>query len=208
MIVLGLGSNLGSREAYLRAAELLLRSEVEITARSGLYVTPPLGPPQPDYLNAALRIEEGELDPRDVLGRTQSIENALGRRRRERWGPRVIDIDLLFWSGGTLEEPGLQIPHAGLPDRAFAIAPLLDVAPELRDRYTCEAPPQRPWSSAENPPRERLDRLAFETSAALGGPPAAPVREVDAFTELPARGPAWITLERWDELERRGAALR
>ncbi len=207
MIVVGLGGNLGSREAFLVAAERLLAASpaIVVAARSALYATPPLGPPQPDYLNAALRLET-TLHPRELLPRLLAIEALLGRQRRVRWGPRTIDLDLLHWSGGEVREPDLIVPHPGLPERPFAIAPLLDVAPELAERYRCEAPPLRPWARAPEGAIDPLDALAFATTARLGDPGA--VTRVECFGDaLPERGPAFVVLERWDEHARRGSKL-
>lgn len=145
--VIGLGSNLGDREANLIAAEQLLASRegVEVEARSALYATSAVGPSQPDYLNAALRIRT-ELAPRELLEVLLDAERHLGRVRNERWGPRTIDLDILYWTAGSVDEPGLRVPHPRLAERSFAVAPLLDVAPELADRYACDPPPIRPWS--------------------------------------------------------------
>jgi 2-amino-4-hydroxy-6-hydroxymethyldihydropteridine diphosphokinase len=130
--VLALGGNLGARRAIMRAAILLLDAlpGATVLARSSLYETPPLGPPQPDYLHAAVRLR-WERSPSELLCEVQRIERALGRERGERWGPRTLDIDVLHWSEGELALPGLTVPHPELGTRAFALAPLLDVAPEL-----------------------------------------------------------------------------
>ena len=149
IFVVGLGSNLGDREATLLRAERILaaRQDIDVIARSALYATAPVGPPQPDYLNAALRLET-ELSPRELLDVLLEIERLLGRVRAERWGPRTLDLDILFWTGGEVDEPGLRVPHPRLAERAFAVAPLLDVAPELGSRYSCVPPPTRPWAGA------------------------------------------------------------
>jgi 2-amino-4-hydroxy-6-hydroxymethyldihydropteridine diphosphokinase len=131
-VVLGLGTNLGSRRAILESAILLLGAlpGCRVVARSSLYATPPLGPPQPDYLNAALRITwTGSIE--ELLAQVQRVEAQLGRERRLRWGPRTLDIDILHWSEGALCTPELEVPHRELRARNFALAPLLDVAPEL-----------------------------------------------------------------------------
>lgn len=207
MIVVGLGGNLGSREAFLLAAERLLAGSpaIVVAARSGLYVTPPLGPPQPDFLNAALRLET-PLHPRELLPRLLAIEALLGRERRVRWGPRTIDLDILHWSGGDVREPHLIVPHPGLPERPFAIAPLLDVAPELGGRYACATPPRRAWARAPEEALDPLDALALATTRRLGDPGA--VSRAERFEDaLPERGPALVVLERWDERARRGSKL-
>lgn len=131
--VIGLGSNLGEREQYLvRAAEAIGRLGC-LSALSRVYESPGLGPPQPDYLNAALRIQT-ELAPEALLDRLLAIEAAMGRVRDVRWGPRVLDLDIL-WSQAPHASARLQIPHAELRSRTFALAPLLEVAPELAQEY-------------------------------------------------------------------------
>lgn len=134
--VLGLGSNLGARRALLRCAITLLAGQpgLSVLARSDLYETPPLGPPQPDYLNAAVRVSWcGTLA--GLFAVTQQVEQWLGRERRERWGARTIDIDILHWSEGPVHTPWLHVPHRELAARPFALAPLLDVLPELEPTY-------------------------------------------------------------------------
>jgi len=130
--VLGLGGNLGARRAIFDAALALLSAQPGCTllARSPLYETPPLGPPQPDFLNAAVRVRWlGTAE--QLLASTQRIEALLGRERRVRWGARTVDLDVLHWSAGPVRSLGLEIPHRELGARTFALAPLLDVAPEL-----------------------------------------------------------------------------
>jgi 2-amino-4-hydroxy-6-hydroxymethyldihydropteridine diphosphokinase len=132
--VIGLGANLGDpRAAFRRAAAALDEGGDRVLARSALFSTRPVGgPPQPDFLNAALLVESART-PRGVLDRILDIERAAGRVRDVRWGPRTLDLDLLWIDGVAVDEPGLQVPHPRLAERAFALAPLLDVAPEARD---------------------------------------------------------------------------
>lgn len=134
--VLGLGGNLGSRRALLGCARELLAGQPGLTvlASSPLYRTAPLISPQPEYLNAALRVE-WPGSARALLSVCQQIEQLLQRQRLERWGSRTLDIDLLYWSEGEIAEPGLSVPHPGLAERLFARVPLLDVAPELSSRF-------------------------------------------------------------------------
>jgi 2-amino-4-hydroxy-6-hydroxymethyldihydropteridine diphosphokinase len=128
--VLGLGTNLGARRAMLESAIALLGPRV--LARSALYATPPLGPPQPDYLNAAVRVLWDDT-PELLLALAHEVEAKLGRERRVRWGPRTLDVDILHWSEGDHHGPQLRVPHPELCERSFALAPLLDVAPELAE---------------------------------------------------------------------------
>ena len=131
--MLGLGANLGSRIATLRAAVDLLGSDdaVELVAMSPFYETAPVGPPQPAFVNAAARVRTS-LSLEDLHARTLSVERALGRLRADaaRWGPRLIDVDLLWAFGEAIDTPRLTVPHPRLVERAFALYPLLDVAPE------------------------------------------------------------------------------
>ncbi len=138
-VVIGLGSNLGDRLAHLEAAVLRLRADraLFILARSSVYETAPVGPPQGDFLNAAILLATS-LEPRAILDRALAIERALGRVRsgETRWGPRVIDLDLLWIEGEAIAEEGLVVPHPRLAERAFALRPLLDVAPDAVDPRT------------------------------------------------------------------------
>lgn len=138
--VLGLGSNLGDRAATIALAvdALAAQPEIRVLARSFMYETPPAGgPPQGDYLNGAVLIETA-LPARELLDRALAIERSLGRVRPEpvAWGPRTIDIDLLWIEGEARSEPGLEVPHPRLAGRAFALRPMLDVAPDARDPRT------------------------------------------------------------------------
>jgi 2-amino-4-hydroxy-6-hydroxymethyldihydropteridine diphosphokinase len=136
-VVLGLGSNLGDRAASIgRAVSALAAAEgVRLLATAPLYETPPCGgPPQGDYLNGAVLLE-ASLSPRAVLALALEVERRLGRIRPDpvRWGPRTIDIDVLWIEGTTVDEPGLVVPHPRLAERPFALRPLLDVAPDASD---------------------------------------------------------------------------
>ena len=124
----GVGANLGDREQTIWAAvEALPR----VVAVSELRETEPVGLiDQPRFLNGAAALET-ELSPRALLDVLLAVERELGRERRERWGPRTIDLDLLLYGGETIEEPGLTVPHPRLHERRFALEPLLDLDPEL-----------------------------------------------------------------------------
>jgi 2-amino-4-hydroxy-6-hydroxymethyldihydropteridine diphosphokinase len=129
--VLGLGGNIGDTRAALAAAlaRLAENPAIRIEAVSALYETPPWGKTdQPPFLNAAARIDT-ELPPHGLLQAVLAVERELGRRREERWGPRTIDIDILLFGDLQIDEPGLHVPHSSLHERAFALAPLLDVLP-------------------------------------------------------------------------------
>jgi 2-amino-4-hydroxy-6-hydroxymethyldihydropteridine diphosphokinase len=131
---IGLGSNLQDpREQIRRAcAALAALSSTRLVCVSPLYRSKPLGPvPQPDFVNAVAGVLT-RLDPRALLGELLALERALGRpAQRERWGPRVIDLDLLVHGRQRREEPDLTLPHAGIVERNFVLYPLADLAPEL-----------------------------------------------------------------------------
>jgi 2-amino-4-hydroxy-6-hydroxymethyldihydropteridine diphosphokinase len=124
----GVGANLGDREATIRAALDALPGVVGV---STLRETDPVGVvDQPPFLNGAAVLET-ELPPRELLEILLAVERELGRERRERWGPRTIDLDLLLYGDESIDEPGLTVPHPRLHERRFALEPLLDLDPEL-----------------------------------------------------------------------------
>ena len=127
---LGLGSNLGDREAHLRRAVSLLGAVGEITVLSSVYETEPWGlTEQPRFLNMACGILTS-LSPQELLAHAQDVERRLGRVRAVRYGPRTIDVDILLYGDLVVDTPELQIPHPGIPERAFVLAPLGEIAPE------------------------------------------------------------------------------
>jgi 2-amino-4-hydroxy-6-hydroxymethyldihydropteridine diphosphokinase len=129
----GLGANLGEREETLsNAIEQLGEAEgVEVLAVSCLRETEPVGVvDQPRFLNGAVQLET-TLPPRALLDLLLGIERSLGRVRGERWGPRVLDLDLLLYGGEIVEEPGLRVPHPRLHERRFALEPLAELDPGL-----------------------------------------------------------------------------
>lgn len=128
--VIGLGSNLGDRLALLRRAVIELAGVGPLARASRLYESDPWGgPEQGPFLNAAVALDSG-LGPALLLERLLEIERKLGRERRERWGPRTIDLDLLWARGVTHSAPGLRVPHERLTERTFALGPLLEVEPD------------------------------------------------------------------------------
>ncbi|WP_420628121.1 2-amino-4-hydroxy-6-hydroxymethyldihydropteridine diphosphokinase [Candidatus Leptofilum sp.] len=130
-IYLGLGTNLGDRAANLQAAIEALAEAMVITAVSPIYQTPPWGVTnQPDFLNLCLAAQTN-LPPVDLLTFVKNLEIELGREPAERWGPRLIDIDLLFYANQIIETEQLTIPHPRLHERAFVLRPLADIAPEF-----------------------------------------------------------------------------
>lgn len=136
--VVGLGGNLGDRLGTLRGAVGALSAASRILAVSPVFETAPVGPDQPDFLNAAVLLEY-DGPARGLLRVLLDIERAFGRERRERWGPRTLDLDLLWIEGVVVDEPDLHVPHARLTERRFALEPLLEVAPEAAHPVTGEA---------------------------------------------------------------------
>jgi 2-amino-4-hydroxy-6-hydroxymethyldihydropteridine diphosphokinase len=128
---LGLGSNLEDRlENLRRAVALFAEGGVTVLRSSRVYETDPVGgPPQPDYLNAVLEVD-AEGKARDLLETCRGVEDALGRERTERWGPRVIDVDVLTFGREAIDEPDLQVPHPRMHERAFVLIPLLELDPD------------------------------------------------------------------------------
>lgn len=127
--LLGLGSNLGDRLGYLREA---VSSLDDVRVVSGVYETEPVGGPggQGPYLNIVVDLDT-DLSPRELLGVCHRLEAAADRVRDEHWGPRTLDVDILWLESGSVDETDLQVPHPRMWERRFVVAPLLDVAPEL-----------------------------------------------------------------------------
>ena len=129
---IGLGSNLGDPARNVRRAIRALAKLGTITAVSRLYASKPWGKTdQPDFCNAAVLLDTA-LEPRELLAALKDLERDLGRVPGERWGPRVIDLDILTYGDRRIEEPDLQIPHPRLSERAFALVPLAEVDSRFR----------------------------------------------------------------------------
>ncbi len=133
--VIGIGANLGNRAATLRGAAGELARIAVLEKASAIYETAPVGPEQPDFLNAAVLLRYDGA-PLALLDELLAIEARHGRVRAERWGPRSLDLDLLWIDGWIVDEPRLVVPHPRLAERAFALLPLLEVAPDARDPRT------------------------------------------------------------------------
>lgn len=130
-IYLALGSNLGNRAENLQMAIASLQSFVNVLRVSPVYQTAPWGVvDQPDFLNQVLA-GETDLAPFALLERVKNLEESLGRKPSIQYGPRLIDIDILFYEDWVLDFPQLNIPHAHIAERAFVLVPLVDLAPEL-----------------------------------------------------------------------------
>jgi 2-amino-4-hydroxy-6-hydroxymethyldihydropteridine diphosphokinase len=130
-VYIALGTNLGDRLANLRAAIKALPPEITVLTESHIYETPPWGyEDQPAFLNMVVKAET-ELEPEPLLKYLKQLEIELGREHNVRWGPRLIDLDILFYDNLVLDSPPLAIPHPRLHERAFVLVPLADVAPDL-----------------------------------------------------------------------------
>ncbi|MHC4136756.1 MAG: 2-amino-4-hydroxy-6-hydroxymethyldihydropteridine diphosphokinase [Planctomycetota bacterium] len=129
-VALGLGSNVGDRRAHLETALSDLRARLEVLAVSRFVATEPVGgPPQGEFLNAAALVET-ELSPRALLELAHALEDAAGRQREVRWGPRPLDIDLLLYGDEVVRDADLVIPHPRLHERRFVLEPLAEIAPD------------------------------------------------------------------------------
>jgi 2-amino-4-hydroxy-6-hydroxymethyldihydropteridine diphosphokinase len=130
-IYLAVGTNLGERLANLRSALHSLPPEIELVAVSRVYETPPWGfVDQPAFLNMAIHART-RLEPESLLRKLKQVEVKIGREPGFRWGPRLIDLDILFYDDLILDLPGLRIPHQCLHERAFVLVPLAEIAPDL-----------------------------------------------------------------------------
>lgn len=128
-VAFGLGANLGDRAGALRSAAVELARKVEITAVSSVYETAPYGHrDQPAFLNCCV-VGETITSARSLLALIAAIEAHLGRKPRERWGPREIDVDLLLYGDEIIAEADLLVPHPGLVGRGFVLVPLAEIAP-------------------------------------------------------------------------------
>ncbi len=165
---IGLGSNVGDRRETLLAAGRTIAERVgDVVASSALYETAPVGgPEQGPYLNGVVVVDT-ELAPRELLDRLLAIEHDHGRKRRERWGPRTLDLDLLLYGDQMIDLPGLTVPHPRMVERRFVLEPLIDA-----------------WPAAALPDGTRLDaylpRVADQQVARLDGQ-SSPAASIAVF---------------------------
>jgi len=172
---IGIGSNQGDAVANVNAAIGALRRLGALTSVSRLYRTQPWGVEgQPDFINAAVLLET-QLAPRKLLEALQSLEAELGRRQTYRWGPRVIDLDILYYGEERIEEPGLIVPHPLMLERQFVLAPLADIDSRYRDfdrsgydPQVGECTPLMPEESDDITQRVRRFVDAFEQTDLIG----------------------------------------
>jgi 2-amino-4-hydroxy-6-hydroxymethyldihydropteridine diphosphokinase len=128
--VIALGANVGDPATNVELAITLLSQASELIHRSSFHATKPVGgPPQPDFINAVC-IVESELAPLDLLSVLQGIEKSMGRVRTEKWGPRIIDCDLITYGDIELHEQSLEIPHPFAHERRFVLEPWLEIDPD------------------------------------------------------------------------------
>jgi 2-amino-4-hydroxy-6-hydroxymethyldihydropteridine diphosphokinase len=127
---IGLGSNLGDKAGNIERAIGRMDQLGAVTAVSTIYQSAPIGgPDQPPYYNAVVLLET-DLEPRALLDGLLGIEQMQGRQRRERWGPRIIDLDVLLYGAEEIDDPGLIVPHPRMTERRFVLDPLLEVWPD------------------------------------------------------------------------------
>lgn len=133
-VYVGLGSNLGNRKKYLVSAIDRIDScrEICVVNKSSFYETKPVGgPPQPDYVNCVIELDT-ETEPQSLLEEFKGIELELGRKPGTRWGPRVIDIDILLYGNKVINDSNLKIPHESMHKRIFVLEPLCEISPDFK----------------------------------------------------------------------------
>lgn len=133
---LSLGSNLGHREGHIRKAVKLLEKRCRVAGKSSLYDTEPLDhASQPHFLNCCVKIDT-KMKPDGLLAFARHVESVLGRRRRLKYGPRTIDIDIILYGERVVRKKGLEIPHPRMHERRFVLLPLLEIEPDLKHPLT------------------------------------------------------------------------
>jgi 2-amino-4-hydroxy-6-hydroxymethyldihydropteridine diphosphokinase len=162
-VVLGLGGNEGDCRMAFSECLAALAAEGRVIAVSSLWRTRPVGPPQPDYLNAAALVE-WPAGPRALLGRCLELETAAGRDRsaETRWGPRTLDIDLLLAESVVCRGPMLTLPHPRLHERRFALEPAAEVAPDWKHPLLDRTVIQLAEDAREREPDAIVEVLSFE----------------------------------------------
>jgi 2-amino-4-hydroxy-6-hydroxymethyldihydropteridine diphosphokinase len=134
---IGIGSNVGDRQAFCRRSVAALDASdgVHVVATSSLYETSPIGPPQRSFMNMVANVTT-ELTARELFGACKEIERTLGRERSDvKWGPRVIDLDVLLYDDEKIVEDDLEVPHPRMTERKFVLVPLLEIDPTLTDPW-------------------------------------------------------------------------
>lgn len=162
-VLVGIGSNLGDREFLIRKAVEAMRDlpRTLVVRVSSLYDTDPVGvEDQPAFLNAVVWLET-TLEPRELLWQLLLIEKRMGRVRSQRWGPRPIDLDLLFYDDRTIAEPDLTVPHPEAHRRAFVLMPLLELDPDFVHPATGETIKKILKRLPPNPPVRKGGRFWY-----------------------------------------------
>ena len=128
------GGNLGDTRTILEDALGMFDADpnIEVLQRSSWYVSKPVGPPQPDYINGCVVVRT-HLPPRELLARLHEIEHAFGRERKEHWGARTLDLDLILYDQIVLDDAVITVPHPRMRERAFVLTPLAEIAPDWID---------------------------------------------------------------------------
>ncbi|HEY1407975.1 MAG TPA: 2-amino-4-hydroxy-6-hydroxymethyldihydropteridine diphosphokinase [Promineifilum sp.] len=145
LVYLSLGSNLKDRLANLQRAVTMLADRLRIVSVSSVYETEPWGDThQPPFLNICLAATT-DFSPRELMQYLKSVEEQLGREPARRWGPRLIDIDILFFEDRVISEPGLIIPHPRIAERAFVLVPLVELGGALRHPETGKSVLEMLW---------------------------------------------------------------
>ncbi len=133
-VYVGLGSNLGNRRENLVNAinRIGANAGIQVKDKSDFFETAPVGgPPQPDYVNCAIELET-EIEPQTLLKEFNKIERELGRKPGVRWGPRIVDLDILLYGDRIVNDHNLKIPHERMHERAFVLEPLCDISPDIK----------------------------------------------------------------------------
>ena len=133
-VYVGLGSNLGNRRENLVNAinRIGANTGIQVKDKSGFFETAPVGgPPQPDYVNCAIELET-EIEPQTLLKEFNKIERELGRKPGVRWGPRIVDLDILLYGDKIVNDHNLKIPHERMHERTFVLEPLCDISPDIK----------------------------------------------------------------------------
>ena len=162
-VLVGVGSNLGDREFLIRKAVEAMRDlpRTLVVRVSSLYDTDPVGDvDQPAFLNAVVWLES-TLEPRELLWQLLQIEKRMGRVRTQRWGPRPIDLDLLFYDDEAIDEPDLTVPHPEAHRRAFVLLPLLELDPDFVHPSTGESIKKLIKRLPPNPPVRKAGRFWY-----------------------------------------------
>ncbi len=131
IVHIGIGSNLGSREKNcMKSLDLLSAAGIVVRKRSSMHETEPWGVrEQPDFINMVVEVETG-LEPLKLLKALKEIEDKMGREETHKWGPRIIDLDILFYNDLVIDTPELKIPHPLIHEREFVLKPLSEIAPD------------------------------------------------------------------------------